>query len=67
MNKANPPLDPQAEKLLKQFNQALEEMLAASSGTALGVAYPRLKAAADALARYRYRQIGAIDAVPARK
>ncbi len=67
MNKANPPLDAQAEKLLKQVNQALETMLAATSGTALSVAHPRLKEAVDALAKYRYRQIGAQDAQPAKR
>jgi len=67
MTQANPPLDAQAEKLLKQVQKALDEMLAASSGSALGVAHPRLKDAVDALARYRYRQIGAIDAVPGKK
>lgn len=67
MNKANPPLDAQAEKLLKQVNQALEGMLAATSGTELSVAHPRLKSAVDALAKYRYRQIGAIDALPEKR
>ncbi len=67
MNKANPPLDAQAEKLLKQANQAFDVLLAANSGTTLGAANRRLKMALDELVKYRYRQIGAIEPQPARK
>ncbi len=67
MNHANPPLDTQAEKLLKQVNQAFDVLLAASSGTALGAADRRLKLALDDLVKYRYREIGAIEPQPAKK
>ncbi len=55
------PLDAKSEKLLKQVNQLLDELLAASNGTALSVAHPRLRDAIDALATHRYSQIGVTE------
>ncbi len=52
------PLDAQSQKLLKQVNQLLDELLAAANGTTLSVAHPRLRDAIDALAKHRYAQIG---------
>ncbi len=67
MRSANPPLDAKAEALLKRVETLLDEMLAANTGTTLGVAHPRLLAAVDELARYRYRQIGAMEPQPAKR
>ena len=67
MSAANPPLDAKAVTLLKQVQKSLDELLAANTGTALGVAHPRLVAAVDELAKYRYRQIGAMEPQPAKR
>ncbi len=61
MRKTNPPLDAQSEKLLKQIHQLLDELLAANTDTALSVVRPRLRAAVDRLAQYRYAQIGVME------
>lgn len=61
MVKANPPLDAKGEKLLKQINQWLEELLTSDTGTSLSVAQPRLKAAIDELAKHRYAQLGTLE------
>ncbi len=57
-------LDSKAEKLLKQVQQALDEMLDASTGTALSVAHPRVVEAVNQLAKHRYSQIGVSEPLP---
>jgi hypothetical protein len=61
MAKANPPLDGKGEKLMKEVQTLLDAMLSANTGTSLSVAHPRVLAAIDALAKYRYAQIGAME------
>ena len=61
MTKPSIPLDPKSEKLLKQVNQLLDELLTANSGTALSVVQPRLHEAIDMLAKYRYTQVGVTE------
>ena len=57
-------LDSKGEKLLKQVQRALDDMLDASTGTALSVAHPRLLDAVDQLAKHRYSQIGVSEPLP---
>ncbi|MEP7199870.1 MAG: hypothetical protein ABI874_08645 [Chloroflexota bacterium] len=54
-------LDAKSEKLLKQVNKLLDDLLTADSGTALSVAHPRLKAAIDELANHRYALLGNVE------
>ena len=57
----NPPLDDKGKKLLKKVQDLLDNMLAASSGTALSVAHPAVVQAIDELAKHRFAQIGVME------
>lgn len=67
MRTARPPLDAKGQELLKRVESLLDEMLASDTGTLLGVTRPRLITAVDELAKHRYRQIGTMEPLAAKR
>ena len=61
------PLDSKGEKLFQQVAKALDDLIAATTGTALSVAQPRVIQAVDQLAKHRYSQIGVSEPLPTGK